>query len=827
MPKNTTSHEPSRPLREAIPQSIVKEMENSYLDYAMSVIVSRALPDVRDGLKPVHRRILYAMNELGLRANARFRKSATVVGEVLGKYHPHGDAAVYDSLVRLAQEFSMRYPLINGQGNFGSVDGDAAAAMRYTEAKLKPLAEELLADLDKNTVNFHDNYDSSQKEPGVLPGKVPNLLLNGSLGIAVGMATNIPPHNLSEVCDAACHLIENPDANVEGLMEFIKGPDFPTGAIIFDKSEIQRAYATGKGSIVMRAQCDIRENTNGYTIIVDELPYQVNKALLIETIAELVKNGKIQGIKGLRDESDRNGMRITIELKKDSFPKKVLNQLYKYTRLQDTFHVNMLALVDGIQPRVLTLKMVLEEYITHRKSMIHRRTEFDLNNAKEREHILIGLCIALENIDAIIETIKKSDDRDIAKINLVKKFSLTDRQAEAILQMRLQALAGLERLKVEKELEEKRALIAELESILKSEKKILSLIHADLQEIKERFGDDRRTQVVSGKVNQLSQEDLIPRETVIIMITKDGYIKRIPPTAFKSQGRGGKGVVGLTRKEEDIVAHLLSTDTHADLLFFTNSGKVFQLKAYEVPEASRTAKGQAVVNFLELDQKEHITAVLPLGNKEGVQSYEYLVMATKLGVVKKVALEAFKKVRRSGLIAITLRDGDILKWVERTNGKADIMLTTNKGIAIRFSEKKLRPTGRSAQGVTGIKLGKDDFAIGMAVIMEEKDGYLLVISKRGYGKMTALKEYRAQARAGKGVKTMKVTKKTGALASTQIIYPLNLPDDIKGDLILISEHGHVIRFKLSSIPHLGRATQGVRLMSLKNATDTVAQVAIV
>lgn len=804
-------------------QSIVQEVQTSYLDYAMSVIVSRALPDVRDGLKPVHRRVLYAMWDMGLRANAKFRKSATVVGEVMGKYHPHGDMSLYEALVRLAQKFSMRYPLVHGQGNFGSVDGDAAAAMRYTESKLSKIAEEMLYDIEKDTVLFRNNYDGSHKEPSVLPSKLPNLILNGTLGIAVGMATNIPPHNLGEVCDAVCHLIENPEADIDDLMNYIKGPDFPTGGVIFDKNEIKKAYATGKGSIVMRAKAEIIEEHGMPKIAINEIPYQVNKALLIEKIAELVKEGKLKDIKGMRDESDRTGMRITIDLKKDSFPKKILNQLYKHTRLQDTFHVNMVALVDGIQPRVLTLKMVLEEYIKHRQVVVRRRTEFDLQEAKDREHILTGLVIALENIDAIIETIKKSKDKDEAKVNLIKRFSLTERQSIAILEMRLQVLAGIERLRVEKELEEKRKLIKELEGILASKERILSIIREETENIKKSFGDKRNTSVFNGPINEFSQEDLVPNEPAIIMITKDGYIKRVSPQSFKSQGRGGKGVIGLTRKEADTVLQMISTNSHASLLFFTNSGKVYQLKAYELPENTRTGKGSAIVNFLDLKSGDTITALVAFDTH--TQAH-YLVMATKQGFIKKVDRAAFENVRRSGLIAITLREGDTLRWVHQTTGKDDIILTTAKGRAICFNEKKLRQMGRGAQGVTGIKLAKEDSVVGMDIVDKRDSTCLITISERGYGKMTALKEYRLQARAGKGIKAMKITKKTGLVTSAWVIDPNNLEDEKKGDLILISEHGQVIRFPLRSIPRLGRSTQGVRLMKLAG-NDTLAQVAVV
>ena len=812
------------PIKEDITiQSIVAEVQSSYLDYAMSVIVSRALPDVRDGLKPVHRRVLYAMWDMGLKAAAKFRKSATVVGEVMGKYHPHGDMALYEALVRLAQNFSMRYPLVQGQGNFGSVDGDAAAAMRYTESKLAKITEEMLHDIEKNTVPFKDNYDGSHKEPAVLPSKLPNLLLNGTLGIAVGMATNIPPHHLGEIIDAVIHLIKHKDATVDDLMEFIQGPDFPTGGQIFDKNEIKKAYATGKGSIVMRAKTEITNDDGAPKIIVHEIPYQVNKAQLIENIADLVKQGKIKDIKGIRDESDRTGMRITMDLKRDSFPKKTLNQLFKHTRLQDAFHVNMVALVDGIQPRVLTLKTILEEYIKHRQEIVRKRTEFDLSEAKAREHILIGLTIALENIDDIIETIKKSADKDAAEINLIKRFKFSERQAKAILEMRLQTLAGLEQLRIEKELKEKKQLISELEATLASPQKILDIITEEITAIKENFNDARRTKVFAGAVSSFSQEDLVAKETTVIMMTKDGYIKRVSPQSFKPQGRGGKGVIGLTRKEADSVSQMISTDTHANVLFFTNSGKVYQMKAYELPEESRTAKGSALVNFLELTQGDAITALVTLNPKTPAL---YLIMATSQGFIKKVDLSSFGNVRRSGLIAIGLRKGDTLRWVVQSSGNSDVILSTAGGVAIRFNEKKLRSIGRTGQGVIGIKLRKEDAVIGMDVVDKKDPGYFITISDRGYGKMSALSQYRIQSRAGKGIKTMKVTKKTGMVSNAWVIRPDMREEDKKGDLILISKRGQVIRFPLKSIPKLGRSTQGVRLMKLESS-DQLAQVAMV
>ncbi|MCG2700649.1 DNA gyrase subunit A, partial [Candidatus Parcubacteria bacterium] len=642
------------------PQQIVDEMKKSYIDYAMSVIVSRALPDVRDGLKPVHRRILYAMWSVGLRANGKFRKSATVVGEVLGKYHPHGDLAVYESMVRMAQDFSMRYPLVKGQGNFGSMDGDRAAAHRYTEAKLSGISEELLFDIEKNTVNFTPNFDGSHNEPTVLPAKLPNLLLNGTMGIAVGMATNIPPHNLGELIDGINYLIDNPDAAVEDLMRFIKGPDFPTGGVIYNNKDILQAYATGKGGIVIRGRAEIVEAKSGsFEIVITEIPYQVNKATLVEKIADLVKTKKLEGIKDLRDESDKDGVRIVVYLKKDAYPKKILNSLYKHTQLQETFHVNALALINGIQPKVLTLKMILEEYIKHREEVIRRRTQFDLDKAKDRAHILEGLMIALNNIDAVIKIIKASRDKEIAKVNLMKKFKLTERQAVAILDMKLSTLANLERLKIEDELKEKKKLIKELEAILKSRLRIKDIIKTEIKELAEKRGDERRTKIVPHGVKDFSMEDLVPNEEIVVMMTRDGYIKRMPPETFKVQGRGGKGVIGLTTKEEDMVDFLFTTMAHSDMLFFTTKGRVFQLKAYEIPQAARTAKGQAIVNFLQLLGEERVTSILPL---DKISKSHFLFFATEKGLVKKVKLEAFQNVRRSGLIAIKIKGEDKLIW---------------------------------------------------------------------------------------------------------------------------------------------------------------------
>ncbi len=808
-----------------VDRPLAEEMEQSYLDYAMSVIVARALPDVRDGLKPVHRRILYAMWTLGLRSGAKFRKSATVVGEVLGKYHPHGDAAVYDSMVRMAQDFAMRYPLVNGQGNFGSLDGDSPAAMRYTEVKLQSIAEEMLYDLEKETVDFIPNYDGSQKEPVVLPAKLPNLLLNGSMGIAVGMATSIPPHNLVEVVDAIVHVIDNPEATVDELLQYVKGPDFPTGGIIFNREDIRNAYATGKGRIVMRGRAEIvEEKENKFSIIITEIPYQVNKASLIEKIAELVKEKKIEGIKDLRDESDKEGVRIVIELKKDAYPKNILNQLYKYTQLQDAFHVNMLALVDGIQPRVLTLKGVIDEYIKHRREIVVRRATYDLNKAKDRAHILEGLVMALEDIDKIINTIKKSKDKDDAKINLIKRFKLTERQAVAILEMKLQQLANLERLKVEEELKEKRKIIKELTALLKSEKKILQVVKDEILELKEKYGDERRTQVVPHAVDKFSQEDLIPNEPMVVTVTRDGYIKRLPPDTFKTQSRGGKGVIGLTTKEEDVVEHLFTTTTHADLLFFTSRGRVFQLKGYDLPAGTRTSKGQAIVNFLQLAPGERISAVLSL--TEARAEFKYLVMVTSGGVIKKVNFSEFDNVRRSGLIAIKLKNGDNLEWVKQSSGSDDIILVTANGQAIRFKEKGVRPMGRSAAGVRGVRLKKDDRVVGMDLVCggkPAKDEQLLVVMENGFAKRTKLSEFKVQGRGGSGIRAAKITNKTGQAIAAFIVSDKSEQEDI----IVISTKGQVIRLPLKSIPVIGRATQGVRVMRFKQEGDKVANVTFV
>jgi DNA gyrase subunit A len=802
---------------------IVDEVKRSYLEYAMSVIVARALPDVRDGLKPVHRRILYAMGALGLRHNTKFRKSAHVVGEVMAKYHPHGDAAIYDSLVRMAQDFAMRERLIDGQGNFGSMDGDAAAAMRYTEARLTAIAEEMLTDIDKNTVNFVPNYDGSHNEPTVLPAKLPNLLLNGTVGIAVGMATSVPPHNLSELSDGVIKLIEEPKTTVEELGEIIKGPDFPTGGIIYGKRDIASAFSVGRGGVVVRARAEIKEARSGmYQIIVTEVPYQVNKADLLEKIATLVQEKKIEGIKDLRDESNKDGVRVVVDLKKDSYPKKILNQLFKYTDLQTTFHYNVLALVDGIQPRVLNLKNVLEEFIKHRQVVVRRRAEFDLQKAKERAHILEGLSMALDKIDAVIKTIRASKDKDDAKVQLIKKFKFSFAQATAILEMRLQQLANLERQKIEDELKEKKKIIKELETLLASEKKILELIKTETLAIKEKFGSERKTEIIAHGVKEFTTEDLIPNEATMVMTTTDGYIKRVPPDTFRQQSRGGKGVIGVTTKEDESVDALLTMNTHDNILFFTNRGRVFQLMAYDVPVGSRTAKGQALVNFLQLAPNEKLATMLPM-NELG--DSKFLTMVTTKGTIKKTPIEDFANVRRSGLIALKLKPDDNLEWVKPSNGHHDIILATKLGQAIRFKEDDVRPMGRTASGVRGMKLKSGDEIIGMDMIdTKVKELEFLVVGANGTGKCTPLDEYKVQGRGGSGIKTAEVTAKTGPLVYARVVNRSEVNDH---DLVMISSKGQAIRLPFKSINTSGRATQGVRLMRFKEDGDRVASVALI
>lgn len=795
-----------------IQQGLAEEIQKSYLDYAMSVIVSRALPDVRDGMKPVIRRILYTMWRQGLRSSAKFRKAANVVGTVMAQYHPHGDMSIYDALARLTQDFSLRYPVVEGQGNWGSIDGDAPAAPRYTEARLAKLADEMLIDIEKETVEWLDNYDGTRKEPTVLPSRLPQLLLNGTVGIAVGMATNIPPHNLTELCLASTHLIDNPEATVEDLMQFVKGPDFPTGGAIYDRKEITAAYATGRGSIVMRAIASIEENKSGYTqILVHELPYMVNKAALITRIAEHVKDKKLEGIRDLRDESDKEGIRIMIELKKDAYPKKVLNRLFATTDLQKTFHVNMLALVDhGRQPKVLTLKEVLLAHIEHRREVITRRTQYDLDRARERAHILEGLKKALDHINEVIETIKKSKTRELAHVNLQKNFGMSELQATAILEMRLQTLAGLERQKINDELDEKRKLIKELESILGSKKKILGIIKKDYADLVKDFGDDRRTKVFVSPVGEFSQEDLVPDEPAVINVTRDGYIKRLAMSTYQVQGRGGRGVKGKLAKDEDVVDIFLATTTHRELVFFTNQGRVFTTRAYEIPPASRLSRGQALQNFLELGPDEKVTAVQALPTKD--EPGEYLIMATRLGVIKKTKREEFANIRRSGLKAITLKDGDTLEWVSPSSGKDNILLVTSGGQSIVFSEDDVRAMGRTAAGVNSMRLKKGHSIVAMYIIdpkADSKKEYVLVITENGYGKRTPLNEYRVQGRGGTGIKTANVTPKTGAVVNAAI---LNEESLAKTDLLITSEKGQVIRIPASSVSEQGRSTQGVRVM---------------
>lgn len=807
-------------------REIVDEMKESYLDYAMSVIVTRALPDVRDGSKPVHRRILYAMSELGLRHNVKFLKCARIVGDVLGKYHPHGDMAVYDALSRMAQDFSLRYPLVDGQGNFGSVDGDSPAAMRYTEARMTAVAEEMLFDIEKETVDFVDNYDGTRKEPSVLPARVPQLLLNGQTGIAVGMATNIPPHNLGELVDATVHLIDHPKADVTDLLEFVKGPDFPTGGIVYNQDDIVTVYSTGRGPLTVRGKAEIVEAKSGqHQIIISEIPFQVNKSSLIEKMADLVRSKTIEGIRDIRDESDKDGLRIAIDLKNDAFPQKILNKLYKLTDLQKAFHSNILALVDGIQPTVLSLKGVLEYFIAHRKEVVERRTRYDLGKAKDRAHILEGLKKALDHIDQIIATIKKSESKEDAHVQLVRKFTLTEIQASAILEMKLQTLAGLERQKIEDELEEKKKLIAYLTGLLNDPKKILGVVKKELEDVKEKYADARRTKVVKGKVSEFKEEDLIPDEETMIALSYGGYIKRVNPAMYRTQRRGGKGIIGMETKEEDVVEHLLSTNAHANVLFFTNKGKVFQTKAYEVPEGSRVSKGKAVANILDIQQQDTVTALVPLKEmlgkkiKSDAVSNVHLIMATKDGIIKKVKASEFVTVRRTGVQAITLKGSDMLKWVRVSSGDDEIILLTKSGKAIRFHEKDVRAMGRTAGGVRAITLKGGDEVVGVDVIPKERahEFELLVISENGLGKKTSLDEYRAQGRGGQGIKTYNVSEKTGKLVASLLI------SKEEEDLIAISKKGQVIRTQLASIPKLARATQGVRVMRL-DGNDRVASI---
>ncbi len=860
---------------------LVEEMKKSYLDYAMSVIVQRALPDVRDGLKPVQRRIIYAMNEQGLHHTARYQKSAAVVGEVMKNLHPHGDAPIYEAMVRMAQNFSMRYMLVDGQGNFGSIDGDSPAAMRYTEARLAGIADELLRDINKETVDFIDNYSGTTQEPTLLPSVIPNLLLNGASGIAVGMATQIPPHNLGEVCDALVYMIENPakeltegnkksvtlsetkgisseldpsliaqddntsgkddvlppgaeiveetlregyksEASVEDLLKFVKGPDFPTGASIYDQTEIMAAYATGKGRIVMRAKAEIEESKGGkMQIIVTEIPYQVNKSTLIARIADLVKERKIEGIADLRDESDRTQMvRIVVDLKRDGKPQSVLNNLYKLTSMQSVFNVNMVALVDGIHPQVMTLKHILEEFITHRQLIVKKRTEFELREARAREHILEGLMIAVNNIDEVVEIIKKSKDADAARQNLMSTFKLSEIQATAILDMQLRRLAALEIQKLEDELKAVRAKIDYLVDLLAHPEKILKVIKDEIAEIKDKYGDDRRTRVYKQKVGEFNEEDLVANETTIVTITQGGYIKRQAPMSFRTQARGGKGVMGISTKEEDAVSHIFYTETHANILFFTDKGRVFQVKVWEIPESQRAAKGQAVVNLINVEQGEKVTAVLPVNygktkaKEDSVSITKYFFMCTKNGTVKKTPLEEYTNIRKNGLVAIKLDSGDVLGWVTPTSGENDMIIVSHKGQSIRFGEKQVKPTHRDTSGVRGIKLGGDDSVVSLNWAKNEEE--LLVIMENGLGKKTKLSSWSQQGRGGQGVKAAQVTPKTGNIVTAEVI---NKDTDT---LVMTSNKGQLIKMDLKQVPTLQRQTQGVILMRMREGERVAA-----
>lgn len=819
--KNDKLPENGEPANESggiIVRNISQEMRESFIDYAMSVITDRALPDVRDGLKPVHRRILYTMHRMGLTPQARFRKSAAVVGDVLGKFHPHGDSSVYDAMVKMAQDFSMRYPLVLGQGNFGSIDGDSAAAMRYTEAKMSRVAEALLQDLEKETVNWRPNYDGTQKEPEVLPAAVPNILLNGTLGIAVGMATSIPPHNLGEVSQALTHLIENPDATVEDLMQFVTGPDFPTGAIAFNKKDLLHAYTTGKGGVVVRGVADIVEGKKGdFQIVVTSIPYRVNKADLIVRIADLVREKKIEGIRGLRDESTKD-IRIVIELKQGAHPQKVLNYLYKHTALEDTFHFNMVVLVDGV-PQTLSLKGILEEFIKHRREVVKRRTQFDLTKAQAREHILLGLTKALDHIDEVIKTIRASKDVPEAHANLIKKFKFSDLQASAILEMRLSRLANLERKKVEDELAQIQALIAELETLLKSDKKMLGVIKTEITDLANKFGDERATKVIKGAAGVISEEDMVADQEQVLVLTAGGYVKRTNPEEFRRQKRGGVGVIDLDTKEEDFVTTFLTTSTHSDLLFFTDIGKAYQLKFYEIPEGKRSTKGRPIVNFLSLTGEEKVTSVLPM-RKNQKEGEKFLYMITKQGTVKKCDATAFHDVRRNGLIAQKLQKGDELIAALLVEKGDEIFLSTAKGQSIRFKESDVRPMGRAAGGVRGMRLAAGDTIVGADVVKAGLTGQeVLVVSRNGYGKATSIDEYKVQGRGGSGIKTINVTAKTGPLIASRII---NKAEGVGADeMVVISKKGQVIRTGVAEIPTLSRSTQGVRVMKLREG-DAIA-----
>ncbi len=796
--------------------NISQEMRSSFLDYAMSVIVARALPDVRDGLKPVHRRILYAMHDLGMHSDKAYKKSARIVGEVIGKYHPHGDSAVYDTMVRMAQDFNYRYMLVDGHGNFGSVDGDAAAAMRYTEARMSKISMELLRDINKDTIDYQDNYDGSEREPIVMPSRFPNLLVNGTSGIAVGMATNIPPHQLGEVIDGVLAISKDPDMTIMELMEIITGPDFPTAGLILGRSGIRKAYETGRGSITLRAKVEIEQKSNGKeVIIVRELPYQVNKAKLIEKIAELVRDKRLDGITDLRDESDRKGMRIVIEVRKDANANVLLNNLYKQTALQTSFGINLLALVDG-QPKVLNLKQCLTYYLDHQVVVIRRRTEFELRKAEARAHILEGLRIALDNLDAVISLIRSSRTTDIAREGLMTQFKLSEKQAQAILDMRLQRLTGLEREKIEEEFQNLMQLISELKAILADNEKVLEIIREELTEIKERFNDERRTEIVSGGLEMIEDEDLIPRENIVITLTHNGYVKRLPVSTYRAQRRGGRGIQGMGTNEDDFVEHLITTSTHDTILFFTNKGKVYRSKGYEIPEFSRTAKGIPIINLLEIEKGEWVNAIIPVS--EFVDDW-FLFFTTKEGISKRSPLSSFANIRNNGLIALNLREGDELISVRMTDGSKEMIIGTKNGLLIRFPETDVRSMGRTATGVKGITLSDDDEVVGMEVLEETAE--ILVVTKNGYGKRTPSEEYRRQGRGGKGIKTCNITDKNGDLVTMKVVTG-------EEDLMLITTGGVLIRIPVSSISMTGRNTQGVKLISLNKAENeyvaTVAKV---
>jgi len=817
--KDKNNKAPVEVFRSVVPRSITTEMKEAYLDYAMSVITARALPDVRDGLKPVHRRILYSMHGLGLTASAKFRKCAVVVGDVLGSFHPHGDVAVYDSLVKMAQDFSMRYPMIIGQGNFGNIDGDSQAAMRYTESKMSRLAGEMLRDLDKETVDWRPNYDGRLKEPVVLPAGVPNLLLNGTLGIAVGMASNIPPHNLGEVVDAAVHMIDNKDATFEDILKFVKGPDFPTGAVIYGEKDIHHAYSTGKGGVVVRGEAEIVENKNGvFQIIITSIPYRVNKSDMITKIADLVREKKLEGVKALRDESTKD-IRVVIDLKSGTYPQNVLNFIYKHTPLEDTFHFNCVALVDGV-PQTLTLKGFLEEFLKHRQVVIRRRTEYDLKKAREREHILLGLKKALDHIDRIIKLIKSSKDTPEAHKNLMGEFKFSAIQATAILEMKLQRLAGLERKKIEDELKAVQELIDKLENILSSAKKILAVVKEELLSAKEKFADERRTKIIKHAAKNFSVEDIVPDEDSVVVLTKGGYVKRTNPDEYRKQKRGGVGVVDLDTKEEDFVAHMLTATNHSDLLFFTDLGKCYQIKMYEIPEGRRATKGKSIMNFLPLSAEEHVTSILPV-SKDSKGSDDSIMMVTRQGVAKKVDAESFRDVRRSGIIAIRLDVGDMLQSASLVAKGDHVMVVTGKGQSVRFKESDIRVMGRGAGGVRGIRLGKGDFVIGADIIKKEYEKpRLFTVSKGGYGKMTPISQYKVQKRGGSGIKTAKVTPKTGELISFKVVTPLD------SEIVAMSQKSQVIRTDVSEIPELGRQTQGVRVMKLREGDQLASLICL-